>query len=82
MPERFADDQIKERNRDVYYPFSLGSRRCIGEFFSLVDMQLHLGLLAKHIKLRHIPGKPVEIEPHINLRARNSIFMMPEVRNV
>ena len=82
LPERFADDQIKERNRDVYYPFSLGSRRCIGEFFSLVDMQLHLGLLAKHIKLRHIPGKPVEIEPHINLRARNSIFMMPEVRNV
>jgi cytochrome P450 len=82
LPERFADDQIKERNKDVYYPFSLGSRRCIGEFFSLVDMQLHLGLLAKHIRLRHIPDKPVEIEPHINLRARHSIFMMPEVRKV
>jgi cytochrome P450 len=80
LPERFADDQIKERNKDVYYPFSLGSRRCIGEFFSLVDMQLHLGLLARHIRLRHVPDKPVEIEPHINLRARNSIFMMPEVR--
>ena len=82
LPERFADEQIKERNKDVYYPFSLGSRRCIGEFFSLVDMQLHLGLLAKHIKLRHVPDKPVEIEPHINLRARHSIYMMPEVRNV
>ena len=82
LPERFADEQIKERNKDVYYPFSLGSRRCIGEFFSLVDMQLHLGFLAKHIKLRHVPDKPVEIEPHINLRARHSIYMMPEVRNV
>lgn len=82
LPERFADDQIKERNKDVYYPFSLGSRRCIGEFFSLVDMQLHLGLLAKHIRLQHKPDKPVEIEPHINLRARHSIFMMPEVRTV
>lgn len=82
LPERFADDQIKERNKDVYYPFSLGSRRCIGEFFSLVDMQLHIGLLARHIRLRHVPGKPVELEPHINLRARHSIFMMPEVRNV
>ena len=82
LPERFADDQIKERNRDVYYPFSLGSRRCIGEFFSLVDMQLHLGFLAKHIRLTHIPDKPVEIEPHINLRARHSIFMMPELRKV
>ncbi|MFK8078469.1 MAG: cytochrome P450 [Granulosicoccus sp.] len=81
LPDRFSDEQIKERNKDVYYPFSLGSRRCIGEFFSLVDMQLHLGLLARHFTLRHIPGEPVEIEPHINLRSRHSIFMMPEVRN-
>lgn len=81
IPERFSDEQIKERNKDVYYPFSLGSRRCIGEFFSLVDMQLHLGLLARHFVLRHVPGEPVDIEPHINLRSRHSIFMMPEVRN-
>jgi len=81
-PERFADDQIKERNKDVYYPFSLGSRRCIGEFFSMVEMQLHFGLLAKRIKLRHVPGKPVEIEPHINLRAKHSIYMVPEARQV
>jgi len=81
IPDRFSDDQIKERNKDVYYPFSLGSRRCIGEFFSLVDMQLHLGLLARHISLKHVPDKPVDIEPHINLRARHSILMMPEVRN-
>ena len=79
-PERFSDEKIKERNRHVYYPFSLGSRRCIGEFFSLVDMQLHLGLLSQYIRLRHVPDKPVDIEPHINLRARNSILMRPEVR--
>lgn len=81
LPERFSAASIKERNRHVYYPFSLGSRRCIGEFFSLVDMQLHLGLLARQIRLRHVPDKPVDIEPHINLRALNSILMMPEVRN-
>ncbi|MFK7855026.1 MAG: cytochrome P450 [Granulosicoccus sp.] len=80
QPDRFSDENIKERNRHVYYPFSLGSRRCIGEYFSLVDMQLHLGLLAQHICLRHVPDKPVDIEPHINLRARNSILMRPEVR--
>lgn len=79
-PERFSDEQIRERNRHVYYPFSLGSRRCIGEFFSLVDMQLHLGLLAKHIRLQHLPGESVEIEPLINLRSRNSIMMMPVSR--
>jgi len=80
-PERFTEQAIRDRNRHVYYPFSLGSRRCIGEFFSLVDMQLHVGLLAQHIVLRHQPDKPVSIEPHINLRARHSILMRPELRS-
>ena len=76
-PERFSDENIRERNRHAYFPFSLGSRRCIGEFFSMVDMQLHIGLLARHIRLEHVPSKPVEIEPLINLRSRYSIMMKP-----
>lgn len=80
QPERFSDAGIRERNRHVYYPFSLGSRRCIGEFFSMVDMQLHIGLLAQHVRLLHVPDRPVSIEPLINLRSRHSILMMPELR--
>ncbi|MFK7861212.1 MAG: cytochrome P450 [Granulosicoccus sp.] len=79
-PDRFTDENVRERNRHVYYPFSLGSRRCIGEFFSLVDMQLHFGLLARHIRLVHITGESVEIEPLINLRSSSSITMMPVLR--
>lgn len=79
-PDRFSDANSRERHRHVYYPFSLGSRRCIGEFFSLVDMQLHLGLLTRHLRLSLIPGDPVEIEPLINLRSRNSIMMLPVSR--
>lgn len=80
-PGRFRDDRIKARHKSVYYPFSLGSRRCIGEFFSLLDMQLHIGLLAQHITLSHVPGEKVDIEPLINLRSRNSILMMPRLRH-
>ncbi|ASJ72575.1 cytochrome P450 [Granulosicoccus antarcticus] len=80
LPERFDEQNSKQRNRHAYYPFSLGSRRCIGEFFSMVDMQLHLGLLAQHIRLKHVPGEPVMIEPHINLRSRHSIMMLPVAR--
>ncbi|MFK8082928.1 MAG: cytochrome P450 [Granulosicoccus sp.] len=79
-PDRFLDENTRERNKHVYYPFSLGSRRCIGEFFSLVDMQLHIGLLAQHFRLVHVPGEPVEIEPLINLRSSSSIMMMPVSR--
>ena len=77
-PVRFSESQTY--NRDAYFPFSLGSRRCIGEFFSLVDMQLHFALLARHVRLRHVPDKPIDIEPHINLRARHSILMKPVLR--
>ncbi|WP_430877881.1 cytochrome P450 [Granulosicoccus sp. 3-233] len=80
LPERFSEEASRQRNRHVYYPFSLGSRRCIGEFFSIVDMQLHLGLLARHIRFTHVAGKPVTVEPHINLRSLHSIMLMPELR--
>ncbi len=76
-PDRFLDATSRKRNRHVYFPFSLGSRRCIGEFFSMVDMQLHLGLLARYIRLKHVAGEPVTIEPLINLRSSHSIMMMP-----
>jgi len=79
-PERFDAEAVKVRPRHIYYPFSLGSRRCIGEFFSLVDMQLHLGLMARHLKLTHVPDQPVGIEPHINLRARHPIMMRVHTR--
>ena len=80
MPERFSAEAVKVRNRHIYYPFSLGSRRCIGEFFSLVDMQLHLGLMARHLRLTHVPDQPVGVEPHINLRARHPIMMQVHAR--
>ncbi|MBX2879733.1 MAG: cytochrome P450 [Granulosicoccus sp.] len=80
-PMRFQQTTGKARNYQAYFPFSLGSRRCIGEFFSMVDMQLHIGMLARHVSLRHVPGIPVDIEPLINLRSQNSIMMMPVLRH-
>ena len=80
QPERFTADAVKVRNRHIYYPFSLGSRRCIGEFFSLVDMQLHLGLMARYLRLTQVSNQPVEVEPHINLRSRHPIMMQVHAR--
>jgi len=81
-PERFADVQSSAITRTAWYPFSLGSRRCIGEFFSMVDMQLHLGLVARTLMLRPRPediAAPA-IEPLINLRTRHPISMTPQRR--
>ncbi len=79
-PNRFLGDGAKQRNPHTYYPFSLGARRCIGEYFSVVEMQLHLALLAKHIRLKPISADPVCMDLSINLRSRGSIMMMPIAR--
>ena len=82
-PERFGDVQASNLKRTAWYPFSLGSRRCIGEFFSMVDMQLHLGLVARQLSLRPRPADTVApaVEPLINLRTRRPILMIPTRRS-
>jgi len=79
-PERFAPDAGRQRHKYVYFPFSMGQRRCIGEFFAVVEMQIHLSAVAKRLRLRHVPDRPVELEPHINLRSRHNLFMRAEPR--
>lgn len=82
-PERFADVDAAALKRTAWYPFSLGSRRCIGEFFSMVDMQLHLGLIARTLRLRPVETSAPEmgVEPLVNLRSRASIVMTPQYRH-
>ncbi len=80
-PYRFLGEQSRQIHPNTYYPFSLGSRRCIGEYFALVEMQLHISLLAKYIRLEAVSGDPVQIDLSINLRSRGSIMMMPIARS-
>ena len=75
MPERFADDGKHLAHKYAFIPFSAGSRRCIGEYFSYVEMQIHIATLIRHFRLQALPGQNVEIDPGINLRTRHPIMM-------
>ncbi|VAW53194.1 hypothetical protein MNBD_GAMMA05-1125 [hydrothermal vent metagenome] len=79
-PQRFADDGAHLKHKFAFIPFSAGSRRCIGEYLSYVEMQAHLSILLKHFKLKAIPGQNIEIEPAINLRTKHSIMMQVSLR--
>ncbi|MFW5444253.1 MAG: cytochrome P450 [Methylococcaceae bacterium] len=79
-PEHFTDDGAQLKHKYSFIPFSAGPRRCIGEYFSYVEMQAHLAIMLNLFKLGTLPNQSIEIEPAINLRTKNSIMMQITLR--
>ena len=79
-PDHFINDGANLKHKQAFIPFSAGSRRCIGEYFSYVEMQLHMAVMLKLFKLDAVPDQQMEIDPGINLRTKNSIMMQINLR--
>ncbi len=79
-PEHFRNDGVALKHKYAFFPFSAGSRRCIGEYFSYIEMQTHLAILANRFTLQPVPDQKIELDPGINLRTKNSIMMTVAIR--
>jgi len=79
-PDRFAGEVLNQRHKQAFIPFSAGPRRCIGDFFATVEMQIHMGMMAREFRLVHVPDKPLELAPDVNLRTRHNFMMRIEKR--
>lgn len=79
-PQRFSEIETANRHRTAFIPFSAGPRKCIGDVFSAVEMQIHFGTIARKLRLRPVPEQKIELEPAINLRCKHNIMMIPELR--
>lgn len=77
-PGRFAADQ--PRRERPYYPFSLGPRRCLGEYFSFLEMKLHLGLLLPRFTMQRAEDEDPGLDLGINLRSKKDILLRPGMR--
>jgi hypothetical protein len=52
----------------------------LGEYFSFLEMKVHLGLLLPHFRMRLLNDEVPELELGINLRSAADIYLQPEER--
>src|SRR5690606_26449425 len=79
-PGRFGTDGDAKKAERPYFPFSLGPRRCLGEYFSFLEMKIHLGLLSRRfVMTRTVSGAP-RLDLGINLRSATDICLRPHLR--
>lgn len=79
-PDRFGHTDVCSRKSLSTLPFSAGPRKCIGDVFARVEMELHLVTVARQLRLRQVSGDPTELEARVNLRCRNEFMVIPEIR--
>lgn len=77
-PYRFLDENGKLRNNlvDKFYPFGIGSRRCIGEYLGRFLIFLIFTNLMHRCKFEKVPGDKLSLEP------QPGAFLIPENHRV
>ena len=81
IPERWFEQSVKEAGqKNIYFPFGGGIRRCIGEGFAWTEGILLLATLARRWKLSLMPEQKIGLQPLITLRPKYGMKMRIESR--
>lgn len=79
-PSRFTPEREKSRPYNHYLPFASGPRRCIGDRFAMMEMQMVLAVLLRNFNFKPLDLAEKEFETHITLRPKGGLFMKLEKR--
>ncbi|MEM8683507.1 MAG: cytochrome P450 [Pseudomonadota bacterium] len=79
-PDRFLLENQPKKDRP-YFPFSLVPRRCLGEYFSFLEMKIHLARLLPVFRMIRTTDEEPALELAINLRSKGDMFLKPELRS-
>ena len=80
-PERFSLERSAGRPRHAWFPFSGGPRKCIGDYFGMMEMQLVIPMIAQRYRVSLVPGHPVVPKPGITLGQQHGLLMTVEPRS-
>ena len=81
VPERWQTLSVKEAGqKNIYFPFGGGIRRCIGEGFAWTEAILVLAAFARKWKLTLVPEQKIGLMPLITLRPKFGMRMRVEGR--
>jgi cytochrome P450 len=81
IPERWFDQGVKEASqKNIYFPFGGGIRRCIGEGFAWTEGILLLATIARKWRLKLVPEQRIGLQPLITLRPKYGMRMKLESR--
>lgn len=80
-PDRFRPENAKHRHRLATIPFSSGPRNCIGALFARVEMQIHVMVIARRLRLRYNKTGPIALDAGVNLRSKSDFLMFPEIKS-
>jgi cytochrome P450 len=78
-PDRLTANKRSERHELALCPFGAGPRKCIGDLFARVEIQMHLMMFAKELRLRRCETNLPEITTGINLLSKHDFHMLPEI---
>ncbi|MDT0388804.1 cytochrome P450 [Streptomyces sp. DSM 41921] len=70
-PERWLEGEAAAGPHGALIPFAAGSRKCIGDLFSLAEMTVALATLAGRWRLSHPPGPVAPPRPGATLGPRS-----------
>ena len=79
-PDRMSQERVIGRHELSLCPFGAGPRNCIGELFARVEIQIHLMMVAKELRLQYDSQKPPEITTGMNLLSKDDFFMLPKIK--